>query len=91
MKKSDTVFETDIHELFHMTQRNVHNRSEYEHTAFNRTSASWAWTLPTTTSSRSIVIRVSGTCTHTGAVTVLFIYNNRGLYPTGVQQSVVRL
>ena len=36
MKKSDTVFETDIHELFHMTQRNVHNRSEYEHTAFNK-------------------------------------------------------
>ena len=101
MKKSDTVFETDIHELFHMTQRNVHNRSEYEHTAFNKRQ-----TILLTSEDvgimgmdpadnyqqqKRIVIRVSGTCTHTGAVTVLFIYNNRGLYLTGVQQSVVRL
>ena len=96
MKKSDTVFETDIHELFHMTQRNVHNRSEYEHTAFNKRqtillASEDVGIMGMDPAGRSGLIRVSGTCTHTGTITVLFIYNNRGLYLTGVQQSVVRL
>ena len=101
MKKSDTVFETDIHELFHMTQRNVHNRSEYEHTAFNKRQTILLASedvgimgmdpADNYQQQKRVVIRVSGTCTHTGTVTVLFIYNNRGLYLTGVQQSVVRL
>ena len=61
MKKSDTIFDTDIHELFHMTQRNVHHRSEYESTAFNKRQTILLatedigirpWTRPTTTSSR---------------------------------------
>ena len=101
MKKSDTVFETDIHELFHMTQRNVHHRSEYESTAFNKRQTILLASEdvgimgmdPTDNYQRQkrVVIRVSGTCTRTGTVTVRFIYNNRGLYLTGVQQSVVRL
>ena len=56
MKKSDSVINTDVHELYHMTQRNVHPRSEYDSAAFNRrpcssrprTSASWAWRRGTT-------------------------------------------
>ena len=101
MKKSDTVFETDIHELFHMTQRNVHHRSEYESTAFNKRQTILLASEdvgimgmdPADNYQRQkrVVIRVSGTSTRAGKVTVLFVYNNRGLYLTGVQQSVVRL
>ena len=36
MKKSDSVIDTDVHELYHMTQRNVHPRSEYDSKAFNK-------------------------------------------------------
>ena len=101
MKKSDTVFDTDIHELYHMTQRNVHHRSEYESTAFNKRQTILLASEdvgimgmdPADNYQRQkrVVIRVSGTSTRAGKVTVLFVYNNRGLYLTGVQQSVVRL
>jgi len=102
MKKSDTVFDTDAHELYHMTQRNVHNRSEYESDAFNKRQTILLATEdigimgmdPTDNyqQQKRVVIRVSGKVSHfEGTVTVLFIYNNRGLYLTGVQQSVVRL
>ena len=42
-------------------------------------------------SQKRVIIRVSGRCTTTGDVTIMYVYNNRGLYLTGVQQSVVRL
>ena len=102
MKKSDTVFDTDVHELYHMTQRNVHNRSEYESDAFNKRQTILLATedigimgmdpADNYQQQKRVVIRVSGKVSHfEGTVTVLFIYNNRGLYLTGVQQSVVRL
>ena len=62
MKKSDTVFETDIHELFHMssatctTARSTSTRrstSARPSCSRARTSGSWAWTRPTTTNPRS--------------------------------------
>jgi len=85
-----------------MTQRNVHHRSEYEHTAFNKRQTILLASEdigimgmdPTDNyqTQKRVVIRVSGTSSHSeGTVTVLFVYNNRGLYLTGVQQSVVRL
>ena len=58
MKKSDSVINTDAHELYHITQRNVHPRSEYDSTVARRccsrrrTSASWV-SRRSTTSGRS--------------------------------------
>ena len=100
MKKSDSVINTDAHELYHMTQRNVHPRSEYDSAAFNRRQ-----TLLLTAEDIGIMgleakhyqrqkrvqIRVSGLCTNAGTVTVIFIYNNRGLFIKGRQQSVVHM
>ena len=100
MKKSDSVFDTDVHELFHMTQRNVHPRSEYNSSAFNERQ-----TILLTTEDIGIMglksqhyqrqkrvqIRVNGVCTNEGTVTVIFIYNNRGMFIRGRQQSVVSL
>ena len=40
---------------------------------------------------KRIVIQVSGKCDNSGTMKVLFIYNNRGLYLQGVQQSVIRV
>ena len=49
MKKSDSVINTDVHELFYMTQRNVHPRSEYDSASSRpRSSAAWAWRRGTT-------------------------------------------
>ena len=87
MKKSDSVFDTDVHELYHMTQRNVHSRSQYDSDAYNDRQ-----TILLATEDIGIMglgrehyqrqkrvkVRVSGTCTNFGTVTVIFIYNNRG-------------
>ena len=100
MKKSNSVVDTDVHELYHMTQRNVHPRSEYDSKAFNRRQ-----TLLFATEDvgllgmeakhyqrqKRVQFRVSGLCTNEGTVTVIFIYNNRGLYVKGRQQSVVHM
>ena len=100
MKKSDSVFDTDVHELYHMTQRNVHSRSQYDSDAYNDRQ-----TILLATEDIGIMglgrehyqrqkrvkVRVSGTCTNFGTVTVIFIYNNRGMYIKGRQQSVVNM
>ena len=100
-KKSNTIYKTDVHELFHLTQRNVHERAAYDHVAFNERQ-----TILLTTEDigimglntvdhyqkqKRVVIRVSGTCDNSGSVKVVFIYNNRGLYLQGVQQSVIQI
>ena len=40
---------------------------------------------------KRVQIRVNGICTNAGTVKVIFIYNNRGLYIKGRQQSVVHM
>ena len=40
---------------------------------------------------KRVLIRASGLCTNAGTVTVIFIYNNRGLFIKGRQQSVVHM
>ena len=100
-KKSDTIYETDVHELFHLTQRNVHDRATYDHVAFNKRQTILLATedigimgMSTTKhyqKQKRIVVHVSGRCSNTGTFKVLFIYNNRGLFLQGVQQSVIQL
>ena len=100
MKKSDSVTDTDVHELYHMTQRNVHPRSEYDSKAFNRRQTLllaiedigiMGMEAKHYQRQKRIKIRVSGLCTNDGTVTVIFIYNNRGLFVKGRQQSVVHM
>ena len=100
MKQSDSVIDTDVPELYHMTQRNVHPRSEYDSKAFNRRQPLLFATedvgllgMEATHYQRQkrLQFRVSGLCTNGGTVTVIFIYNNRGLFVKGRQQSVVHM
>ena len=101
MLKSNTFYDTDIHEMYHTTQRNTHARATYDRVAYNRRqtillSAEDIGVLGLDTIAhyqrqKRVVYRISGACNNTGAVTILFIYNNRGLHIQGVQQSVVHL
>ena len=97
MKKSDSVIDTDVHELYHMTQRNVHPRSVYDSKAFNKCPTIllaiedigiMGMEAKHYQRQKRVKIRVSGLCTNEGTVTVIFIYNNRGLFVKGRQQSV---
>ena len=98
MKKSNTILDAREHELFHLTQRNVHPRAEY-----NRN----------TNKTRQVVLLCaedigdmgiaedqvekranfvfSGTLDVPAKVTALFIYNNRGLRIKNRELGVVRV
>ena len=99
MKKSDVIFETDV-ELYHMTQRNVHPHAEYDHRAFNKRQVILLATEDIGTvglamdihyqKSKRAGFRIAGTVNRPGTVTVIFIYNNRGLAIQGRQLAVVR-
>ena len=89
-----------MHELYHMTQRNVHPRSEYDSKAFNKRQTLllaiedigiMGMKANHYQRQKRVQIRVSGLCTNGGTVTVIFIYNNRGLFVKGRQQSVVHM
>ena len=100
-KKSNTVYKTDVHELFHLTQRNVHERSGYDHLAFNQRQTILLATedigilgmdsINHYQKQKSVVFRISGVCDNIGYVKVLFIFNNRGLYLQGIQQSIIQV
>ena len=98
MKKSNTILEAREHELFHLTQRNVHPRAEY-----NRT----------TNQNRQVVLLCaedigdmgiaeyqvqkrarflfSGLVDVPAKITALFIYNNRGISIKNREIGVVRV
>jgi len=99
MKKSNVIYETDAHELYHLTQRNVHPMAEYDHKAFNKRQVILLATEDIGTlglatdnyqQSKRASFRVAGTVDRPGTVTIIFIYNNRGLAIEGRQLSVVR-
>ena len=100
-KKSNTVFETNVHELYHLTQRNVHPFSGYDRDAFNRRQTIllaaedigiMGFNVQTEYQrSKRAVYRIAGTSDRLGTVTMLFIYSNRALAVDGKQLSVVRM
>ena len=88
MKKSNSIVDTDVHELYHMTQRNVHPRSEYDSKAFNRRQTLllaiedigiMGMEAKHYQRQKRVQIRVSGICTNEGTVTVIFIQQPRAL------------
>ena len=101
MKKSNTILEADVHQLYHITQRNVHARARYDRFAFNNRQVvllsaediglmGLDATAEFQRAKRS-VFRFSGHLDQIARITVLLIYNNRGLYIHGKQLSVVRV
>ena len=101
MKKSNTFYNTNVHEMYHTTQRNTNPRANYDRVAYNRRqtillSAEDIGVLGMDTIAhyqrqKRVVYRFSGNSNLPGKITVMFVYNNRGLHIQGVQQSVVHL
>jgi len=99
-KKSNTVLEANVHQLYHITQRNVNQRARYNRAVFNRRqvvlmSAEDIGMMGLTPDeyqlSKRAVFEFKGSVDQLGNVTALLIFNNRGLFVQGKQISVVRL
>ena len=100
MKKSNTILNADVHQLYHITQRNVHPRAEYDRFDFNKRQvvllrAEDIGLLGLHPSEyqyeKRATFRFQGSVDQIGRVTALLIFNNRGLYVHGKQLSVERL
>ena len=100
MKKSNTILDADVHQLFHITQRNVHPRAEYDRFDFNKRQvillrAEDIGLLGLHASEyqyeKRARFRFQGSVDQVARVTALLIFNNRGLYVHGKQLSVERL
>ena len=95
------MFETDVHELYYLTKRNVHPMSGYDHAAFNKRqtillAAEDIGILGLNVDSdyqkqKRATYRFAGTTDRVGRIHILMIYNNRTLAVHGRQLSVVRL
>ena len=99
-KKSNTILEADVHQLYHITQRNVNHRARYNRDTFNKRQvvllrAEDVGLMGLETyeyqKEKRATFRFSGTVDSVGRLTVVLIFNNRGLYVQGKHMSVVRL
>ena len=100
MTKSNTILNADVHQLYHITQRNVHPRAEYDRFDFNKRQvillrAEDIGLLGLHASEyqyeKRARFRFQGSVDQVARVTALLIFNNRGLYVHGKQLSVERL
>ena len=99
-KKSNTITDASVGQLYHLTQRNVNPAAEYDRAAFNRRqtillSAEDVGLMGLKSSEYQKAKRVnysfSGTCDRPGNLYILFVYNNRGLHIDGRRLAVVTL
>ena len=98
MKKSNTILEAREHELFHLTQRNVHPRAEYNrHTNQKRQVVLLCaedigdMGIARYQKEKRANFVFRGTLDVPAKVTALFIYNNRGLSIHSREIGVVRV
>jgi hypothetical protein len=98
MTLSNSILEAREHELYHMTQRNVHPRAEYDRFRYRHRqvvllSAEDIGMLGISEYQAQKRARyvLSGTTDRAATITALFIFNNRGLLVHGREISVVRV
>ena len=99
-KKSNTVTELSVSQLYHLTQRNVHAAAEYDRVAFTRRqtvllSAEDVGMLGLKSEeyqkAKRVRYVVSGRTDKPGQLYIVLIYNNRGLHIDGRRLQVVTL
>ena len=99
-KKSNTISDATIGQLYHLTQRNVHPAAEYDRIAFKRRqtvllSAEDVGMLGLQPYEYQKAKRVeyvfSGTTNNPGTLHVVLVYNNRGLHIDGRRLQLVTL
>ena len=100
MKKSNTILNANVHQLYHITQRNVNNRARYNRHTFNKRQVVllsaediglMGLSMNEYQREKRAVFRFHGTVDQVGRIHVMLIYNNRGLHVYGKQLRVVRL
>ena len=100
MKKSNTILNASLFELYHLTQRNVHYRSRYDRHRFQKRqtillSAEDIGMLGLDPEEyqqeKRALFRFTGQTDYQGKITVTLIYNNRALHVFGKQLAVRRL
>ena len=99
-KKSNTILNANVHQLYHITQRNVNNRARYNRHTFNKRQVVllsaediglMGLELTEYQKEKRVLFRFHGTVDQISRVTAILIYNNRGLHVYGKQLQVVRL
>ena len=99
MKKSNTILDANVHQLYHITQRNVNQRARYNRHTFDRRQVVllsaediglMGLQLDQYQKSKRAVFRFQGMVDQLANITAVLIFNNRGLYIHGKQLSVVR-
>jgi hypothetical protein len=99
-KKSNSIQDVSIGQLFHLTQRNVHAAAEYSRAAYNRRqtvllSAEDVGLMGLRAHEYQKAKRVeytfSGTTDRPGQLYIVLVYNNRGLHVDGRRLQVVTL
>ena len=99
-KKSNSIQDLSIGQMFHLTQRNVHAAAEYNRAAYNRRqtvllSAEDVGLMGLRAHEYQKAKRVeytfSGTTNRPGQLYVVLVYNNRGLHIDGRRLQVVTL
>ena len=98
MKKSNTILDAREHELYHMTQRNVHPRARYDRKRYRfrqvvllSAEDIGMMGIPEYQVIKRSVYRLTGLVDQSAVITALFVFNNRGLMVKGREISVVRV
>ena len=96
-RKSNTILNANVHQLYHITQRNVNQRARYNRKTFNKRqvillSAEDVGMMGLTAmeyqTEKRARFRFQGTVDQIGRVNAVLIYNNRGLYVQGKHMSI---
>jgi len=97
-KKSNTILDANVHQLYHITQRNVNQRARYNRKTFDRRQVILIRAedvgmmgLQSYQTEKRAKFLFSGTVDQLGRVTAVLVFNNRGLYIQGKHMSIVRL
>jgi hypothetical protein len=100
MKKSNTILDANVHQLYHITQRNVNQRARYNRSTFDKRQVvllsaedvgMMGLDLQEYQNEKRALFRFHGTVDQIGRITAVLIYTNRGLHVYGKQLQVVRL
>jgi hypothetical protein len=97
-KPSNTILDANVHQLYHITQRNVNQRARYNRTMFNDRQVILMSAedigmmgLEFYQNEKRAKFKFTGKVDQIGRVTAVLIFNNRGLYIQGKHMSIVRL
>ncbi len=100
MKKSNTILDANVHQLYHITQRNVNQRARYNRHVFNHRQCVllsaedvglMGLDIKAYQKEKRSLFRFHGTVNQFCRLTAVLVYNNRGLHVYGKQLRVVRL